>query len=161
MNGREQFERYWCDKYDCSGDDYWFESGSYGDDDMQMGWETWQVATAQAVPQVEDKGYLVVNFGYGAIEVAEGISEDTYALILGNNGGGVVGADLQGNRHMTKQETLAVLKFHSLAAIEVVITRLDVLRKRMKNNEPVEIKNSDGEVIKVVNIKLQAAQEDK
>ena len=122
-------------------------------------WKVWSAATAQAFPQVEDHEYLIVNFGYGEIEVAEGISEDAYALILGNNGMGSVGADLQGNRLMTKQETIAVLKFYNLAAIDVVLARLDVLRERMKNNEPVEIKNNDGEVIKVVNIKLQAAQE--
>lgn len=163
MSEREKFEKYITDEGFVEFDGYYFavypSSGKYEHKPTEVAWKSWQAATAQPLPQVEDHEYLIVNFGYGEIEVAEGISEDTYALILGNNGMGIVGADLQGNRLMTKQETIAVLKFYNLAAIDVVLARLDVLRERMKNNEPVEIKNNDGEVIKVVNIKLQAAQE--
>lgn len=58
MTEQEKFEQYWCAKYGCSNDDYWFEDGIYGDPDMQAAWETWQAATAQAVPE----GFVVVPF---------------------------------------------------------------------------------------------------
>lgn len=101
--------------------------------------------------------YLVVNFGHGSIEVAEGVSENAYAMMFGNNGGGIVGQPLRGERYMKKQETLAVLKFHSLASIDVVLARLNCLRQRMANHDPVEIKNDLGEVIEVITPKLQGA----
>lgn len=117
-----------------------------------------QTAQLQAEVEQQESNYLVVNFGHGTIEVAEGISEDTYALMLGNGGGGVVGEYLQGDRHMTKHETLAVLKFHNVSSIDVVLARLNCLRQRMVNHEPVEIKNDLGEVIEVITPKLQGAK---
>ena len=116
-----------------------------------------QIKKLQAEVERLKSDYLIVNFGHGSIEVAEGISEDAYALILGDGGSGIVGEDLQGDRHMTKHETLAVLKFHSLASIDVVLSRLNRLRQRMVNHEPVEIKNDLGEIIEVITPKLQGA----
>lgn len=118
------------------------------------------VEALQAEVDQLESNYLVVNFGHGTIEVAEGISEGTYALMLGNGGSGVVGEDLQGDRHMTKHETLAVLKFHSLASIDVVLSRLNRLRQRMINHEPVEIKNDSGEVVEIVTPKLKEQSHD-
>lgn len=113
----------------------------------------------QLVAEVErlKADYLVVNFGHGSIEVAEGVSENAYAMMFGNNGGGIVGQPLRGERYMKKQETLAVLKFHSLASIDVVLARLNCLRQRIANHDSVEIKNDLGEVIEVITPKLQGA----
>ena len=116
-----------------------------------------QIKALQAEVERLRSEYLVVNFGHGSIEVAEGVAENAYAMMFGDNGGGIVGQPLRGERYMKKQETLAVLKFHSLASVDVVLARLNCLRQRMANHEPVEIKNELGEVIEVVIPKLQEA----
>ncbi|MDC4456651.1 hypothetical protein NQ652_02930 [Acinetobacter baumannii] len=95
-------------------------------------------------------GYSIVHFGQGQIEVAEGIAQDSYALILGNNGGGAVGEMLQGNRFISHAETLAILKFTNVESIDVVIERLSRLRERVLNNEPVQILDDDGNIIQTV-----------
>lgn len=94
--------------------------------------------------------YPVLNFGHGSIEVAEGISQDAYALIFGNNGGGTVGKPLQGNRFITHGETLAILKFHNVQSLDVVLERLNRLRERVVNNEPIQILDAQGNVVQTV-----------
>ena len=94
--------------------------------------------------------YPILNFGQGGIEVAEGISQDAYALIFGNNGGGIVGKPLQGNRFISKNETLAILKFHNVKSLDVVLGRLHRLRERIVNNEPIQILDAQGNVVQTV-----------
>lgn len=86
----------------------------------------------------------------GDIEVAEGVSQDAYAIIFGNCGGGIVGGNLKGHRHMTHEETLAILKFHNVGAIDVVIAALNRLRQRVLTEEPVQILDEQGRLIEVV-----------
>ncbi|MFW1760444.1 hypothetical protein [Acinetobacter calcoaceticus] len=107
--------------------------------DSEKGW----LARAQ-------NGYSTVNFGQGQIEVAEGIAQDSYALILGNNSSGAVGEPLQGNRFISHAETLAILKFTNVKSIDVVIEQLSRLRERVLNNEPVQILDDDGNIIQTV-----------
>lgn len=94
--------------------------------------------------------YPILNFGQGDIEVAEGVSQDAYAIIFGNCGGGIVGGNLKGHRHMTHEETLAILKFHNVGAIDVVIAALNRLRQRVLTEEPVDILDEQGRLIEVV-----------
>lgn len=94
--------------------------------------------------------YPVLNFGQGSIEVAEGISQGAYALFLGNKGGGTVGEPLQGNRFIKHDETLAILKFHNVQSLDVVIERLNRLRERVINNEPVQILDTQGNVVQTI-----------
>ena len=69
MNQQQKFEKYWCDKYGCSNDDYWFTDGVYGDSDMQLGWELWQAAIADVpilVEQAVTAGWNLSSEGYNA-----------------------------------------------------------------------------------------------
>jgi len=102
--------------------------------------------------------YPVLNLGHGSIEVAEGISQDAYALILGNNGGGTVGKALQGNRFIAHDETLAILKFHSVQSLDVVLDRLNRLRERVIKNEPVQIIDTQGNVVQTITPTLSKGQ---
>ena len=108
-------------------------------------WSFWNKAKAQAVPKVP-----VLTFGYGDIDVMEGIYQGSYSLMLGKNGGGVVGGDNQANRIAEDDELHVVFKFHNEKSIRVVIDRLLRLHKRLCNKEPVEIKDANGEVIQTI-----------
>lgn len=100
-------------------------------------------AKAQAVP--------VLTFGYGDIDVMEGIYQGSYALMLGKNGSGVIGKDNQSNRIANDEELHAVFKFHNVKSIQIVIDRLLSLHKRMGYKLPVEIKDvNTGEVIQTI-----------
>ncbi|SSP30574.1 Uncharacterised protein [Acinetobacter pittii] len=100
---------------------------------------------AQAVPEVP-----VLTFGYGDIDVMEGIYQGSYSLMFGKNGGGVVGGNNQANRIADDDELHIVFKFHNEKSIRVVIDRLLTLHKRLCNKEPVEIKDANGEVIQTI-----------
>lgn len=81
----------------------------------------------------------------------EGIYQGSYALMLGKNGGGVIGKDNQSNRIANDEELHAVFKFHNVKSIQIVIDRLLSLHKRMGYKLPVEIKDvNTGEVIQTI-----------
>jgi len=120
---------------------------------VNSGWAMWkkaitfmqEKAKAEPVPEVP-----VLTFGYGDIDVMEGIYQGSYSLMLGKNGGGVVGGNNQANRFAKDDELHVVFKFHNEKSIRVVIDRLLTLHKRLCNKEPVEIKDANGEVIQTI-----------
>lgn len=118
---------------------------------VNSGWTMWKKAVSfmrtevQVTPEVP-----VITFGYGDIDVMEGIYQGSYSLMLGKNGGGVIGGNNPTNRIANNEDLHAVFKFHNVKSIQVIIDQLLRLHKRMGNKEPVEIKDATGEVIQTI-----------
>ena len=72
-----------------------------------------------------------IELGYGLIEVAEGSFDDKFALIFGKNGSGVTGEPTKPNRVHLPGETLAVITFENIESLNVVMSKLRIIREKM------------------------------
>jgi len=73
----------------------------------------------------------VIELGYGAIEVAEGLQGTLPALIFGRNGTGQIGEATPSNRHHLPGETLAVVTFANVQSLDIVAGKLTLIRQRL------------------------------
>jgi hypothetical protein len=74
--------------------------------------------------------FLIIELGYGLVEVSEGSQGDKPALIFGRNGSGEIGEATKPNRVHEQGETLAVVTFENAASLDVVAGKLKVLRDK-------------------------------
>lgn len=76
-------------------------------------------------------GWPLIRLGFGKVEVGEGRHEDDLALIFGREGTGTIGEATQPNREHKPGETLAVVTFQNVECVDVVIDKLNLIRKRV------------------------------
>lgn len=81
--------------------------------------------------RLEETGWPLIELGFGLIEVAEGQQGDKPALIFGRNGTGKIGEPTQPEREHLPGETLAVITFDNIESLDVVATKLAVIRQKM------------------------------
>lgn len=98
--------------------------------------------------------YNTITFGYGAFEVMNGVHKDSYALLIGKNGGGIVGEQISSDRFVSTSELVTVFEFKNTASINVVIEQLEKLKYKMENKLPYHVKNEYGEIIKTIKPKM-------
>ena len=97
---------------------------------------------------------IVLDFGYGCLEVMQGAYKDKYSLIVGKNGNGIIGETISKDRYLNPDEVLTVFTFSNVASIDVVINQLNQLKYNMENKLPYYVKNEYGEVIQTIKPKL-------
>lgn len=97
---------------------------------------------------------IVLDFGYGCLEVMQGAYKDKYSLIVGKNGNGIIGETISKDRYLNPDEVLTVFTFSNVASIDVVINQLNQLKYNMENKLPYYVKNEYGEIIQTIKPKL-------
>jgi hypothetical protein len=97
---------------------------------------------------------IVLDFGYGCLEVMQGAYKDKYSLIIGKNGNGIIGETISKDRYLNPDEVLTVFTFSNVASIDVVINQLNQLKYNMENKLPYYVKNEYGEIIQTIKPKL-------
>ena len=97
---------------------------------------------------------IVLDFGYGCLEVMQGAYKDKYSLIVGKNGNGIVGETISKDRYLDPKEVLTVFTFSSVASVDVFINQLNQLKYNMENKLPYYVKNEYGEIIQTIKPKL-------
>ena len=97
---------------------------------------------------------IVLDFGYGCLEVMQGAYKDKYSLIIGKNGNGIIGETISKDRYLNPDEVLTVFTFSNVASIDVVINQLNQLKYNMENKLPYHVKNEYGEIIQTIKPKL-------
>lgn len=100
---------------------------------------------------------IVLDFGYGCLEVMQGAYKDKYSLMVGKNGNGIIGETISKDRYVNPNEILTVFTFSNVASIDVFINQLDQLdqlKYNMENKLPYYVKNEYGEIIKTIKPKL-------
>lgn len=93
---------------------------------------------------------IVLEFGYGSLEVMQGSYNEKYSLMIGKNGNGIIGELISKDRYVNSDELLTVLTFSNIASIDVVISQLNQLKYNMENMLPYHVKNEYGEIIKTI-----------
>lgn len=93
---------------------------------------------------------IVLDFGYGCLEVMQGVYKDKYSLIVGKNGNGIIGETISKDRYLNPDEVLTVFTFSNVASIDVVINQLNQLKYNMENKLPYHVKNEYGEIIQTI-----------
>ncbi len=97
---------------------------------------------------------IVLDFGYGCLEVMQGAYKEKYSLIIGKNGNGIIGETISKDRYLNPDEVLTVFTFSNVASIDVVINQLNQLKYNMENKLPYYVKNEYGEIIQTIKPKL-------
>lgn len=97
---------------------------------------------------------IVLDFGYGCLEVMQGAYKDKYSLIVGRNGNGIIGETISKDRYLNQDEVLTVFTFSNVASVDVVINQLNQLKYNMENKLPYHVKNEYGEIIQTIKPKL-------
>lgn len=87
------------------------------------------------IPLIES-GFPVIALGFGKIEVGEGHQNNVPALIFGINGSGEIGAPTQPDREHEPGETLAVVTFANVEGLDVVLHKLQTIRRKMVEQFP-------------------------
>lgn len=80
----------------------------------------------------EEPIYTHIRLGEGKVGVYPGHLNGVPALIFGKNGSGVIGEELEGNRYMNDNETLAIIAFGNRECLDVVLTHLNTIRERFE-----------------------------
>ena len=94
-----------------------------------------------------DCNYKELDFGTGSLEVMQGCHRGQYSLIIGKNGGGIVGENISKDRYLKEDEIECVMHFSNISSLNVVINQLEQLKYNMVNRKPFHVKNEFGDII--------------
>jgi hypothetical protein len=144
--------RYLSDKCadECAVDknDYWKIYGQEAVDELRAAIAEAGAARPAAPVEAGQIGeqHPVIDLGYGAIEVGEGLQDGKIALIFGRNGSGVLGEEMLGNRTMESGEALAAVTFANVESVDVVTEKLTLIRAKLAALLPAPSKAAGGSI---------------